>query len=177
LVEARLMAKRVVRKKVVPKKDTRYQRKSPAQPGRGTKREEAKVVVVENPKRQALDDSEAPVTVGQGVARNNFAARRRALAIMQWRENINTSKCLNSLGDIDDTLRKEWRSLSAEQISALRLRADLLLRKLAKTLPDAREPLDLNAGASGLVFRLRLMPMPAPLDADVVEGELVEDGQ
>ena len=56
----------------------------------------------------------------------------------QLRAAIKPQSCIDKLVGIDSIIADEWRSLGKNQIEALRLRADINLRLLAKELADRK---------------------------------------
>lgn len=56
----------------------------------------------------------------------------------QLRAAIRPQSCIDKLIGIDAIVADEWRSLGKNQIEALRLRADINLRLLAKELADRK---------------------------------------
>ena len=59
--------------------------------------------------------------------------RREAL-----REELKAREYLRQLDIIDSELADNWKTLSSENVAALRLKADLNFKRLAKVLPDLK---------------------------------------
>ena len=54
------------------------------------------------------------------------------------RARIDGKTCLTKIDSIDQTFSEEWRSLGKNQVDALKARAEIQFRKLAKVLPDLK---------------------------------------
>ena len=63
----------------------------------------------------------------------NKQRRREAL-----REELQAREYLRQLELVDTELTTNWKSLSSENVSALRLKADLNFKRLGKVLPDLK---------------------------------------
>lgn len=59
--------------------------------------------------------------------------RREAL-----REQLKGLEYLRQIERVDQVLQEGWRDMDGDQIAALRLRADLQFRRLAKVLPGLK---------------------------------------
>ncbi len=64
---------------------------------------------------------------------HNKRVRREAL-----REELQAKEYLRQLDEIDKEITENWRSLSSENTSALRLKADINFKRLSKCLPDLK---------------------------------------
>jgi len=54
------------------------------------------------------------------------------------REELQAREYLRQLEMVDSEITENWRSLSSENVSALRLKTDLNFKRLAKVLPDVK---------------------------------------
>jgi len=71
--------------------------------------------------------------MGESVADKNKRIRKEAL-----REGLKGREYLRQLDNIDKIVSDEWKTLDGPQIQALKLKADLQFRRLAKVLPDLK---------------------------------------
>jgi hypothetical protein len=60
-------------------------------------------------------------------------AQRQAI-----RESLQTGEYLRQIEEVSDVVNAKWDELSANQIQALKLRADLNFKRLNKVLPDLK---------------------------------------
>lgn len=65
--------------------------------------------------------------------------KNRSLRRETLREELKSREYLRQLEEISRFLRRHWKDISSEQTAALRLRAEINFKRLAKVLPDARE--------------------------------------
>ena len=54
------------------------------------------------------------------------------------REELKAREYLRQLDEVAGDVSENWRTLSSEQVSALRLKSDLNFKRLAKVLPDLK---------------------------------------
>lgn len=82
-----------------------------------------------------MTNQRKPKIPNRGNARGaqNRKVRRDAL-----REELQAREYLRQIDEIDRTLQGNWRDLASGELQALKLRADLQFRRLAKVLPDLR---------------------------------------
>ncbi len=69
---------------------------------------------------------------------NARGAQNRKLRRDALREELKAREYLRQIEEIDGTLQENWRDLASGELQALKLRADLQFRRLAKVLPDLR---------------------------------------
>lgn len=72
------------------------------------------------------------------VARKKRAQKIREQRQEAIRESLKAQEYLRQLETTAKTIQKEWKSMSSEQSSALRLLADINFKRLAKVLPDLK---------------------------------------
>lgn len=72
------------------------------------------------------------------VGKKNMTTRAREEVQHELRKKIWGARDINELLSVEQTLAMYWSVLDSEQIAALRLRADLAHKRLAKVLPDAK---------------------------------------
>ena len=54
------------------------------------------------------------------------------------REELKAREYLRQLDEVAQEVTENWKSLSSENVSALRLKADINFKRLAKVLPDVK---------------------------------------
>jgi hypothetical protein len=70
--------------------------------------------------------------------KTTHAQRRRAEARDAARDRLRAWQFLRRLREIDAVLAEKWETLEQAAIQALRLRADIQFRQLAKVMPDRK---------------------------------------
>lgn len=71
-------------------------------------------------------------------------------------ERLSISAILNNLARVEKSLHENWKVLSSEQVSALRLSADISFNKLKKVMPDLRSIEVKEVGDGDFLFRFRM---------------------
>jgi len=69
------------------------------------------------------------------MARPDKNRQRRRAAL---REELKAREYLRQLDEVASEVTENWKSLSSEQVAALRLKTDLNFKRLAKVLPDLK---------------------------------------
>jgi hypothetical protein len=82
-----------------------------------------------------MTNQRKPKIPNRGNARG---AQTRKLRRDALREELQAREYLRQIDAIDQTLQENWRDLASGELQALKLRADLQFRRLAKVLPDLR---------------------------------------
>lgn len=62
------------------------------------------------------------------------------------REELRAREYLRQIQDVADVIDENWASIEANQINALKLKADLNFKRLAKCLPDLKS-VELTGGS------------------------------
>ncbi len=100
---------------------------------------------------------------------NSRAAQNRKVRRLALREELASREYLRQIEEIDEELQKDvW----SESLAALRLRADLQFRRLAKTLPDLKavnDPIDVGG------LRGTLSAKGKKIVAAMIGGEISPD--
>ncbi len=113
-----------------------------------------------------MKDNSKTKTPNRGNAK---AAQNRKVRRLALREELASREYLRQIEEIDEELQKDvW----SESLAALRLRADLQFRRLAKTLPDLKavnDPIDVGG------LRGTLSAKGKKIVAAMIGGEISPD--
>jgi len=63
---------------------------------------------------------------------------KKTVALDQLRDRLRPFDAVDLINEVQDTISEEWRTMSRNQIDALKLQADIQFRKLSKLLPDLK---------------------------------------
>jgi hypothetical protein len=77
------------------------------------------------------------------------------------RKRVRPLDVFDEIDEVGDILAREWEALTKNQIDALKLRVDILFRKLAKVLPDLKlMEHDVGDTAGKVTFIMNLSDKP-----------------